>query len=185
MMDQLGGPRATRGWHQPQRINSMRSRHILFPAITIKFTTSWQGWRCPISSSVPRGSLIRLSQAKTDPDGTGRASWSPCRADRFIVRWQRCAWLAASHLAEGLFRSVTKGGRLRSAALAAQSIGEIVKAYAAQAGLDQTAFGGHSLRSGCLTSATERRASLWKLRGLSAAVDSDLPGVCAGAGRVQ
>jgi hypothetical protein len=39
----------------------------------------------------------------------------------------------------------------------------IVKAYAARLGLDADAFSGHSLRSGFLTSAAARGASLFKM----------------------
>jgi hypothetical protein len=41
--------------------------------------------------------------------------------------------------------------------LSAFSAAQIVKAYAERAGLDPVLFGGHSLRSGFLTSAVERR----------------------------
>jgi hypothetical protein len=39
--------------------------------------------------------------------------------------------------------------------------------YAARAGLDRTAFGGHSLRSGFLTSAAERGKSLDRMMAVS------------------
>jgi hypothetical protein len=47
--------------------------------------------------------------------------------------------------------------------LRAQSVALIVKAYAARLGLDADAFSGHSLRSGFLTSAAARGASLFKM----------------------
>jgi hypothetical protein len=39
-----------------------------------------------------------------------------------------------------------------------------VKAYAAMIGLDATAYGAHSLRSGFLTSAARKGASIFKMR---------------------
>jgi hypothetical protein len=49
----------------------------------------------------------------------------------------------------------------------AQSVALIVKAYAARLGLDPSAFSGHSLRSGFLTSAAARGASLFKMMDVS------------------
>jgi len=43
----------------------------------------------------------------------------------------------------------------------------LVKAYAQQVGLDGAAFGAHSLRSGFLTSAARRGASVFKMRDVS------------------
>jgi site-specific recombinase XerD len=51
--------------------------------------------------------------------------------------------------------------------LRAQSVAFIVKAYAARLGLDAEAFSGHSLRSGFLTSAAARGASLFKMMDVS------------------
>jgi integrase len=77
-------------------------------------------------------------------------------------------WLAAAGITEGpLFRRVNKGGRLLPDRLAAQSVALIVKAYAARLGLDVEAFSGHSLRSGFLTSAAARRASLFQMMDVS------------------
>jgi site-specific recombinase XerD len=44
-----------------------------------------------------------------------------------------------------------------------RSIVAIVKAHAARVGLDPAAFAGHSLRSGFLTSAAARGASIFKM----------------------
>ena len=50
------------------------------------------------------------------------------------------------------------GGRLP-----AQSVAEIVKYYAERVGLDPAQFAGHSMRSGFLTSAAKRGASIFKM----------------------
>jgi integrase len=77
-------------------------------------------------------------------------------------------WLAASNITEGpVFRPVGKGGRLRHYRLSPQCVAVIVKAYAARLGLDPGAFSGHSLRSGFLTSAAARGASLFKMMDVS------------------
>jgi site-specific recombinase XerD len=49
------------------------------------------------------------------------------------------------------------------ARLTDRSIASIVKAHAARIGLDPAAFAGHSLRSGFLTSAAARGASIFKM----------------------
>ena len=47
--------------------------------------------------------------------------------------------------------------------LPAQSVADIVKAYAERVGLDPALFAGHSVRSGFLTSAAKRGASIFKM----------------------
>jgi hypothetical protein len=47
--------------------------------------------------------------------------------------------------------------------LPAQSVAEIVKCYAERVGLDPAQFAGHSMRSGFLTSAAKRGASIFKM----------------------
>jgi site-specific recombinase XerD len=59
--------------------------------------------------------------------------------------------------------------------LRAQSVAFIVKAYAARLGLDAEAFSGHSLRSGFLTSAAARGASLFKMMDVSRHKSVDVP----------
>jgi integrase len=77
-------------------------------------------------------------------------------------------WLAAAGITDGpLFRRFGKGGKARPDRLRAQSVAFIVKAYAARLGLDPNAFSGHSLRSGFLTSAAARGASLFKMMDVS------------------
>jgi integrase len=73
------------------------------------------------------------------------------------------AWLEAASISAGpLFRSVKKGGAV-AGRLPAQSVADIVKTYAERVGLDPTLFAGHSMRSGFLTSAAKRGASIFKM----------------------
>jgi hypothetical protein len=62
---------------------------------------------------------------------------------------------------------VAKGGRLGAKRLTDKSVCNLVKAYAKRIGLDPAAFGAHSLRSGFLTSAARRGASVFKMRDVS------------------
>jgi site-specific recombinase XerD len=77
------------------------------------------------------------------------------------------AWLNAANVCEGaIFRRVNKAGKLGDR-LTAQSVALIVKACAKRAGLDPKSFSGHSLRSGFLTSAARRGASVFKMMDIS------------------
>jgi site-specific recombinase XerD len=62
-----------------------------------------------------------------------------------------------------VFRPIAKGDRMQLARLTDRSVAEIVKGHARRAGLDPKLFAGHSLRSGFLTSAAERGASIFKM----------------------
>ena len=73
-------------------------------------------------------------------------------------------WLAAAEISNGpVFWAVTRGGRVSCKVLADDSAARVVKRYAQRVGLDPASYGGHSLRSGFLTSAAESGASIWKL----------------------
>lgn len=64
---------------------------------------------------------------------------------------------AAAGLATGadqpLFPAVNRHGHLAEAAMSGRAVAEVVKRYAARAGLDPALFGGHSLRAGFATQA--------------------------------
>ena len=78
------------------------------------------------------------------------------------------AWLNAAGITTGaVFRRVNKANKVLPARLTAQSVALIVKANAKKAGLDARIFAGHSLRSGFLTSAARRGASLFKMMDVS------------------
>ena len=78
------------------------------------------------------------------------------------------AWIAATGISEGaLFRPVAKGGRLQPARLSDKAVADIVKGYAGRLGLDAADYAGPSLRTGLLTSAARRSASVFKMRDVS------------------
>ena len=66
-----------------------------------------------------------------------------------------------------MFRPIAKGGKLGIKRLTDKLVCDLVKTYAAQVGLNAADFGAHSLRSGFLTSAARRGASVFKMRGVS------------------
>jgi site-specific recombinase XerD len=89
-------------------------------------------------------------------------------AVKATLRGIRRAWLDAAGIIEGaVFRPIRKGGKVLDQRLAAKSVCDLVKAYANYVGLDGATFGAHSLRSGFLTSAARRGASIFKMRDVS------------------
>jgi integrase len=73
-------------------------------------------------------------------------------------------WLDAARIEGGpLFRTVAKGGKVMDGRLSDKQVARTIKAFAVRLGLDASAFGGHSLRSGFLTSAAARGANIFKM----------------------
>jgi integrase len=66
-----------------------------------------------------------------------------------------------------VFRPVAKGERIQHTRLTDHSVAKIIKAHAERVGLDPACFSGHSLRSGFLTSAAGRGASIFKMMDVS------------------
>jgi integrase len=58
-----------------------------------------------------------------------------------------------------LFPAIDKHGHIKPTAISGRAVGELVKRYAQRAGLDPTAFAGHSLRAGFATQAALGGAS--------------------------
>src|SRR5262249_51195071 len=113
------------------------------------------------------GLRVTIRRSKTDQEGQGvtiaiirGGAYCPVRAVR--------AWLDAAGVTEGpVFRPLRQGGEVRGQRLTAASVCTIMKAHAETVGLDASAFGAHSLRSGFLTSAARRGASVFKMRDVS------------------
>jgi site-specific recombinase XerD len=109
------------------------------------------------------GKRVHIRRSKTDQEGAGDTiaiAWGSVACPVKAVR----AWLKASNLTTGpLLRSITKGGRIGIGRLADITVVRVVKASARRVGLDPKLFAGHSLRSGFLTSAAGRGASIFKM----------------------
>ncbi len=115
-----------------------------------------------------RGLAILVPRSKTDQTGQGRykglnlartPALCPVRAAR--------AWLDGTGLKEGAFlRAIDRYGHIGDA-LTGETVGEVVKRYAEDAGYDAREFGGHSLRSGFVTSARKRGATLEQVMAVS------------------
>lgn len=113
------------------------------------------------------GLRVQIRHSKTDQEGQGDEIAIPSGGKMRVVDAVR-DWLAAAAIADGpVFRPIAKGGRVLTEALTDRSVANIVKHYAKAAGLDPADYAGHSLRAGFLTSAAERRASVFKMMEVS------------------
>jgi site-specific recombinase XerD len=113
------------------------------------------------------GLLVTIRRSKTDQDGEG-VTIAIARGDVACpVRAVR-EWLDAASIESGpIFRPINKAGTVAADRLTGQSVANIVKAYAGLAGYDANLFSGHSLRSGFLTSAAAKGASIFKMMDVS------------------
>ena len=113
------------------------------------------------------GFFITIRGGKTDQERAG-ATVAVVRGSVACPVEALKTWLNAADITEGaIFRRVNKAGRVLPDRLTAQSVALIVKAHAKRAGLDPRSFAGHSLRSGFLTSAARRGASVFKMMDVS------------------
>ena len=109
------------------------------------------------------GLLVTIRRGKTDQEGAGRTIAIP-RGDVACPVKALRAWLEAAAIGTGpIFRPIDRAGTVRASRLTCRSVANFVKAYAARAGFDATTFSGHSLRSGFLTSAAAKGASIFKM----------------------
>jgi site-specific recombinase XerD len=113
------------------------------------------------------GLRVTIRRGKTDQEGKG-ATIAIVRGTAACPVEAYRAWIEAAGISTGpVFRPIAKGERLQDARLTDRSVAKIVKAHAARAGLDPAGFSGHSLRSGFLTSAAARGASIFKMMDVS------------------
>jgi integrase len=110
---------------------------------------------------------VSIRRSKTDQEGKGEVIAIVRGSVNCPVKAVK-NWLQAISITEGtMFRPVTRGGRVGNSRLTDKSVASIIKAYARRLGLNEADFSGHSLRSGFLTSAARRGASVFKMRDVS------------------
>jgi site-specific recombinase XerD len=113
------------------------------------------------------GLLVTIRKSKTDQEGDG-ATIAIARGSGACPVNALLDWIAASQIASGpIFRPVSKKGRVLNRRLSDRAVADLVKAYARRAGLKAGDFSAHSLRSGFLTSAARRGASIFKMMDVS------------------
>jgi site-specific recombinase XerD len=113
------------------------------------------------------GLLVTIRRSKTDQDGEGVTIAIP-RGDVACPARALREWLDAAGIEAGpILRPINKAGTVSGERLTDRSVANIVKAYAERAGFDANLFSGHSLRSGFLTSAAAKGASIFKMMHVS------------------
>lgn len=128
-----------------------RSELVAVRAGDIEFTT--------------QGIILTIPRSKTDQSGIGRKIGIPKGRGRICPVGSVGLWLEKSSIENGkIFRSVAKGGKISDDPLSDRAVSDIVKYYAARAGLDPYRYSGHSLRAGLATSAAQNGVSSWKIR---------------------
>src|SRR3981081_447418 len=108
------------------------------------------------------GLLVTIRGSKTDQERQG-VTIAIARGDIACPVKALRAWLDAAGIEAGpIFRPIDKAGTGRDSRLVCLPGPNFIKASAARAGFDASTFSGHSLRSGFLTSAAAKGASIFK-----------------------
>jgi len=114
---------------------------------------------------VKQGVILRLQKSKTDQMGAGRKVAVPFGRSRWCPVYALAQWLKQSVIATGpLFRPVNKHGHSLNRRLSGEAVSLIVKERLSAVGFDPSAYSGHSLRAGFVTSAAMAGTSMWKIR---------------------
>jgi site-specific recombinase XerD len=154
--------------HVPRTLTGLRDRAVLLLGFSGAFRRSeLSALTVTDLEETADGLLVTVRRSKTDQEGAGVVVPVTRGAQACPVAAVR-AWLAASAITDGpIFRPVDQRGTVGRRALTPFSIAQLVKRYAERAGLDPRVFGGHSLRSGFLTSAAERGKPLDRMMAIS------------------
>jgi integrase len=109
----------------------------------------------------PEGTLITLRGSKTDQEGHGRQVAIPLGREPMTCPVTAIkAWLVEAEITSGpVFRAVDRHGNVSVEALSDRSVALMIKRRAEEAGLDPTAYRGHSLRAGFATTAAANGAT--------------------------
>lgn len=109
---------------------------------------------------VQEGLKINLRRSKTDQFGEGSVKGIPYfENSKYCPVVSILKWIEISKINSGaLFRRFIKGSKLSENRLTDQTVALIIKEYLKLAGIENTNYSGHSLRSGFATSAAEAGA---------------------------
>ncbi len=106
---------------------------------------------------VSEGLKIRIQRSKTDQFGEGMIKGIPYFTNEIycpVINLKK--WLEISKIKSGpIFRRFSKGSSITNNRLTDQSVVLLIKKYLNLAGIENTNFSGHSLRSGFATVAAE------------------------------
>ena len=110
---------------------------------------------------VPEGLKIAIRRSKTDQFGEGMIKGLPYfNNENYCPVVNLKKWLDISKISSGpIFRRFSKGSLLTNKRLTDQSVALLIKEYLKLAGIENTNYAGHSLRSGFATVAAEYGAN--------------------------
>ncbi len=102
---------------------------------------------------VSEGVKITIKRSKTDQFGEGMMKGLPySNNEKYCPVLNLKKWLEISKIKSGpIFRRLSKGSSLTNKRLTDQSVALLIKKYLDLAGIDNTNYAGHSLRSGFAT----------------------------------
>lgn len=113
------------------------------------------------------GLRVAIRHSKTDQEGVGREvpilKGSRLRPVEAVQEWLQAARIEAGPI----FRKVGRGDSVSLKRLTSETVCDVVKYYAGLLGFDPDQFGGHSLRAGFVTSATESNARVETIQKVS------------------
>ena len=151
----------------PETIKGLRDRALLLLGFAGAFRRSeLVALNVEDIEETEDGFRVTIRRSKTDQEGHGETIAIVRGSAACPVKAVK-AWLAAAVITDGPLFRPTEGNRISQSRLAARSVADIVKSYAGRLGLNVADFSGHSLRSGFLTSAARRGASVFKMRDVS------------------
>ena len=109
------------------------------------------------------GVFLHIQRGKTDQEGLGASIAIPTGGKLGVLE-ALDDWIAAAGLIEGpLFRAINRHGHVAGHGLSDDVVALVIKRAAKAARLDPSAFSGHSLRSGFVTSALASGADLFRI----------------------
>ena len=115
---------------------------------------------CEDLEFVPEGLKITLKKSKTDQFGEGMVKGLPYFENKIYCPVNNIKkWLLISKINSGpIFRRFSKGSNLSNQRLSDQTVVLLIKKYLKLAGIENTIYSGHSLRSGFATVAADSGA---------------------------
>jgi site-specific recombinase XerD len=152
----------------PARLSGLRDRALLLLGFAGAFRRSeLVALDVADIAEAKTGLLVTIRCSKTDQEGEG-VTIAIARGDVACPARALREWLDAAGIETGpIFRAINKASTVAAERLTDRSVANIVKAYAGRAGFDASTFSGHSLRSGFLTSAAAKGASIFKMMDVS------------------
>jgi integrase len=149
-----------------ERLKDIRDRALLLIGFAGALRRSeLVGLDCEDLEHVRQGLILHLRRSKTDQEGHGEKIGIPLGRTRWCPVAALDAWLRLAAIKGGpVFRPVDRHGRAEDMRLSGEAVGLVVRERVEAAGLDPSAYSGHSLRAGLATSAAQAGVPTWKIR---------------------